>query len=152
MRMIELMVKLLTRVLFGVNHKNYDEALAVIQTGFKDLIGLDIAVARSLTAETLVSLFRMGDSLRIEKLLGAAELMCRQTEIEAMKSSESGGISDAARAEYLKALELYLAAYEFCPDVIPKYYLDKIAELINKLGVAALPEDLQTRCKNNNLI
>ncbi len=134
MRMIEQLVKVLSKILFNKQNGNYKEAINNIDTAFKNMLGLDYNLINSLSAKDIISLldFSKDNSSFSIKCIVIAKLLKENGEIKNLiKKEETESFYD-----YQKALRLFLEGIlrnnngEFS---FSSYYPD-IKQIAKKLG------------------
>jgi Family of unknown function (DUF6483) len=134
MRMIEQLVKVLTKILFNKENNNYQEAFNNIDRAFKNILGLDYNLINSLSGKDIISLldFSKDNSTFSVKCIVIAKLLKENGVLkELIKREET-----ESRYDYQKALRLYLEGIlrnnnqEFS---FSDYYPD-IKDLAKKLG------------------
>ncbi len=137
MRMINLLVAAIARVLALKVNKEYPQALLELQTTGKTLLGMDRTLVDSFSADQLMQLFGGDLSVAVPKSYVLGELLKEEAEIYAL-------MSDDARAGtlFLKSLELLIATYLLYDDPVEARHLEHIDELLEKLGQASLPAGL----------
>ena len=140
MRMIDQLVKVLSRILFNKQKGNYREAFNDIDTALKKMLGLDYNLINSLSGKDNISLldFSKDDSSFTIKCIVIAKLLKENGEVKELGNNENiNSIYD-----YQKALRLFLEGIlrnnnnEF---TFSEYYPD-IKELVKRLG-ENIPED-----------
>ena len=101
MRMIQLLVQALLRILFLKKGEQYPEALNEIQKASKKLVGVELDVLRRLPDTQIIDLLSVDASLGIPKCYAAAILMKEEAEILELQKKTADSI-DA----YVKSLSL----------------------------------------------
>ncbi len=141
MRMIDQLVKVLSRILFHRQKGDYREAFNDIDTALKKMMGLDYNMINSLSSKDIISLldFSKDDSSFTIKCIVIAKLLKENGEIKELSSNDNSNSNN----DYRKALRLYLEGImrnnnnEF---TFSEYYPD-IKELAKRLG-DNIPEDV----------
>ena len=134
MRMIEQLVKVLSRILFNKKNGNYREAFNDIDTALKKMVGLDYYMTNSLSGNDIISLLDFSkDNFSFSiKCIVIAKLLKENGEIKDLSNKENFN----STYDYQKSLKLFLEGIlrnnnkefsfsEFYPD---------IEEIAKKLG------------------
>jgi hypothetical protein len=134
MRMIDQLVKVLSRILFNKQKGDYREAFNDIDTALKKMLGLDYNLINSLSGKDIISLldFSKDDSSFTIKCIVIAKFLKENGEIKELSGNDDSDYT----YDYQKALRLFLEGIlrnnnnEF---TFSEYYPD-IKELAEKLG------------------
>jgi hypothetical protein len=140
MRMINMMVIMLTRILGFKNNKEYPQALLEIQTTGKTLLGIDGKLVDQFSVLQLMQLFGSDLSVAVPKSYVLGILLKEEAEIRELMSEDTRSIE-----LYSKALGLLIETYlRFDEPVEPRH--PAIAdEVLKKLHGQPLPMDLLER-------
>ena len=104
-----------------------DEALAMINTAYRESTGSDAQMVHRLSTADLLNLLSTTGVLEVEKCLLMGELLYAETRVK-----EAQGVNVSAQ-DYLKMLELYLHALVTEAGLIA-HYQTKVTRLLNVLG------------------
>lgn len=106
MRMIEQLVKVLTKILFNKESGNYNAALNNIDDAFNMLVGLDYKIVNQLSAKDLIALLGISkdDTAVNIKCIVIAKLLKEKADIVKQNSNDNLTLL----YNYQKALTLYL--------------------------------------------
>ncbi len=134
MRLIEQLVKALSKILFNKETGNHTEAIQNINNSFSSLLGLDHKLLEISSADNIVSLLELqGDSTTLNiKYILIAKLLKEKAEIKSLSEPKD---FDAV-IEYKKALTLFLEGFlnNKNKDVPLNEYHQDVEELADKLG------------------
>lgn len=131
MRMIEQLARVLTKVLFNKENKNYVVAFNEVENGLKNIVGLDYHLVSTLSDKDILSLLSLNREAAYIKCIVIAKLLKEGIEIKALSKSQNIEPTHI----YLKALSLYLEGILRNTDdkeSFSTYYSD-VDELINKI-------------------
>ncbi len=106
MRMIEQLVKVLSKILFNKNAGSYQEAINNVDTAFKNILGLDFNLLNALSAKDIISLLEIAkdnSSINI-KCIVIAKLLKERADIENISNKEAVNSS----YDYQRVLGLFL--------------------------------------------
>ena len=134
MRMIEQLVKALSKIFFNKKTGNHREALQNIENTFSSLLGLDYKLLEISSADNIVSLLELqGDITALNiKYIVIAKLLKESAEIKSLNDSKNFNPA----IEYKKALTLFLEGFlnNNNKDVPLNEYYKDVEELADKLG------------------
>ena len=147
MRMIDQLVKVLSRILFNKQKGYYREAFNDIDTALKKMLGLDYNLINSLSGNDIITLldFSKDDSSFTIRCIVIAKFLKENGEIKEL----SGNDDSDYNYDYQKALRLFLEGIlrnnnkDFS---ISEFYPD-IKELAEKLG-NNIPSDIKILLTN----
>jgi hypothetical protein len=137
MRMVSMLAKMLARILFLKNQRDFPRALAEIQATGRTLLGIDHTLIRQFSPAQLMVLLGADPSLAIPKSYILGLLLKEEAEIRSMMGEE-----DEAGLLNLKSLELLIDAWlEEGKPLAPEHTAHVDAVLAGLEG-CALPPDL----------
>ena len=137
MRMIDTLIKVLSRILFLKNGKNFPEALKELDSVTKELLGMDRMFIHSLSDEQLVQLMEKEGNLLAPKCYLLGIVFKEEAEIFKLQGDEESSIEF-----YMRSLYMFIAGIENSNALIEKNHLDKIDEVIDKLSDYEIPHDI----------
>jgi hypothetical protein len=133
MRMIEQLVKALSKILFNKEAGNYNAAINDIDAAFNSITGLDYNMINDLSASDIISVLKMSkdDAAVSIKCIVIAKLLKEKTDIAKLNSDENSRLI----YNYQKAINLYLEGILNNKNVeidLSNYYADvkDIAKII----------------------
>jgi hypothetical protein len=133
MRMIEQLVKVLAKILFNKESRNYNTAVNEIDAAFKSITGLDYNMINDLSASDIISVLKMSkdDAAVSIKCIVIAKLLKEKTDIAKLNSDENSRLI----YNYQKAINLSLEGILNNKNVeidLSNYYADvkDIAKII----------------------
>lgn len=144
MRMIEQLIKVLSKILFNKETGNYQEAINNIDNAFSNILGLDYNLINTLSVKDIISLLRISkDDVRVSvKCIIIAKLLKERAEIENLSDKENLNSVYA----YQKSLGLYLEGIlnNKSMDIsLSDYYLD-VKEIV-KIIADEIPQEIRFR-------
>lgn len=89
MRMIQMLVQVLARILFLKKGEQYPEALDEIQKASKQILGIELEIFRKLSDIQMIDFLSLDVSLGIPKCYAAGILLKEEAEIFAIQKKES---------------------------------------------------------------
>lgn len=98
MRMIQMLVQVVARILFLKHGEQYPEALNEIQKASKQILGIELEVLRRLSDNQMIDLLSLDASLGIPKCYAAGMLLKEEAEILAATKSPADSIDSFAKA------------------------------------------------------
>jgi hypothetical protein len=101
MRMIQMLVQVLARILFLKKGEQYPEALDEIQKASKQILGIELNVFRKLSDIQMIEFLSLDVSLGVPKCYAAGILLKEEAEILAIQKNESESLDT-----FVKALSL----------------------------------------------
>lgn len=142
MRMIEQLVKVLSKILLNKKTENYEEAFKNIDSAFKNIIGLDYNLISSLSVKDIISLLGIykDDGSESIKYIIIARLLKEGIEIKKLSNSEEL----ISIYDYQKILHLYLEGILNNQDQetsLAEYYSD--VKVVVKEIDDDIPEDIR---------
>jgi hypothetical protein len=140
LRLIEMFVKVLARILKLKEEKKYDLALAEIGEAYRSLLGIPAQFVHSMSDSDLLAFLKRGDQFNADKLIVLAELVKEEGDIWVLenRSDEAGGL-------YIKSLSLYLASIAEESRFQTEATFVKIDTVIDALKSYDLPTSVKTR-------
>jgi hypothetical protein len=137
MRMINILTRMIARILLLKNRMEFPEALQDIKTTSKTLLGVDEDLLRRLSPAQIMQLFGSDLTVAVPKSYVAAILFKEEAEIRALMGEE-----DEPARLYLRSLTLLLDVYEWANEPIEPDHGKVIEEALEKLQSYTLPADL----------
>ena len=142
MRMIEQLVKVLAKILFNKETRDYQEAVNNIENAFKSILGLDYNLLKVLSAQDIISLLKISkdDATLSIKCIVIAKLLKERAEIENLSGSKNINYV----YNYQRVLSLYLEGIlnNKNKDIDLSNYYSDVKEIAEKLG-DKISEDLK---------
>lgn len=135
LRMINLAVAALLKVLKLKSDGDYPAALQAIDQALEQLLGVNASLTRQLDDESLLRLLTIEDRLDVERLSLVADLFKEEGEILALQ-----GRAAASRECTLRSLNLQLDAGFSEPDQTPADLAGKVDSLVGILDAHSLPD------------
>lgn len=137
MRMIEQLNKVLAKILFNKELKQYDDAILEIQKSGEKFLGFDWKIIEQFSDQDIVDLLKIGGELNIGKTIVAASLLKEEADI-----LEVLGKEDESWRAYLKAFSLYveILMVETADDII-----NKAKEVLQKIEKYDLPANIKEK-------
>jgi Family of unknown function (DUF6483) len=125
MRMIEELVKVITKILLNKKAGNYNTALNSIDDAFNTIVGLDYNIMNQLSAKDIIALFEISkDSATVNvKCIVIAKLLKEKTDL----AKQNGDDNSTLVYGYQKAMTLYLHGilnYKNVEIDLDSYYSD----------------------------
>jgi len=146
MRMIDQLARLLTKILFNKETKNYAEAFAEIDRAFSGIVGLDHNLIKNFSSGDIIRLLEFSDKETVRaKCIVTAKLLKERADLKFMINNDDPDIS----GEYIKALDLFLNSILVNQGKmieLDSYYSD-VREITGKLHDSELSEDLKNKLK-----
>lgn len=137
MRMIEQLNKVLAKVLFNKNLKQYDAAILEIQESGEKFLGLNWKMIEQLSDKDIVDLLKIGGELNVAKTIVAASLLKEEADI----LTHLGKEDESWRAN-LKAFSLFVEVLiaEPSDDII-----NRTKEILLKIEGFDLPANIEDK-------
>lgn len=137
MRMIEQLNKVLAKILFNKEVKQFENALGEIQTSGEKFLGVKWNIIEKLSEQDIISLLKIGGELNIGKTIVAASLFKEEADI-----LETLGKEDESWKAYLKAFSLFveILMVETTNDI-----MNKAKEVLNKIEKYELPQRIEEK-------
>lgn len=139
MKMTEMLVAVLSKVLLNKEKKNYTEAEKEIESAAKTIVGLDFKLISLLNPEDIISLMKTSD-VYAGRCLITAELLKEYGNI----LGEKGNIKESISV-YIKSLWLYVESVLTKELPVPEVYFSKINFLIQNLSEIGTPVELRQK-------
>lgn len=136
-RMINLAISALLRIVGLKQGGEYQDALALIDITFERLLGLRASVAKSLDDERLYYLLTRGDQIDMRRLAIIADLFLHEGDIYTQQGRDAEGQADFARA-----LKYDLEVFFNIPEEKQAEVMGKIDFLLHNLDPAGLGSDV----------
>ena len=141
MRMIEQLVKVLSKVISNKKSGNYHKAIDNIKNAFQNILGLDYNLLDALSAEDIISLFKISNDdtkLSINCII-IAKLFKEKADIKELINKEN----PSSVADYRKALSLYLEGILNIGDIDldQSMYHDDVKEILRKIDEYEIPKE-----------
>ncbi len=128
MRLIQQLTRVLLKILFNVENKNFDAAQKEVDRAYAGLTGIDATMINSMSAEDIILLLSRGKKFEAEKCMMIAKLLKAEGDIlDASQRTAAGAIE-----KYHKSLNLFLELYALQDELLIKNFLDDLPVLINK--------------------
>lgn len=137
--MIEQLNKVLAKILFNKELKQYENAILEIQTAGEKFLGLNWNVMSQLSDQDIIALLKIGGELNVGKTIVAASLLQEEAEI-----LEILGKEDESWRAYLKAFSLFVDILMAEPTEELK---NKTVEVLSKIEVYELPQHIEEKRK-----
>lgn len=145
--MIEQLSKVLSKILFNKEVRQFENALGEIQTSGEKFLGVKWNIIEQLSDRDIISLLKIGGELNVGKAIVAASLIKEEAEV-----LELLGKKDESWRAYLKAFSLFveILMVETTDDMI-----NKAKEVLQKIEEFELPANIEEKrnwFKNNTPI
>ncbi len=140
MRMINMMVAMMVRILDFKSKKEYPSALLEIETTGRTLLGINRTMVRQLTAGQLMQLFGGDQSVAIPKSYVLAVLLHEEADILRLMSDPEG-----ADESQIKSLNLLLETYLQGGEAVEPRHDELIDEICESFRGRPLPPDVLER-------
>ena len=137
MRMIETLTKVLAKLIFLKDAKNYPEALKELDLVTKKLLGIDRTFINNLSNDQLFNIIDPDKKLIAPKSYLLGVVLMEEAEIYKLQ-----GNTDTSVKLYLRSLNLFLMGIQLSNSFIEEDHLNKIETVIDKLKDYELPQDL----------
>ncbi len=140
MRMINMMIAMLVRMIGYKNKKEYPEALLDIQATGRTLLGIDRTLVDQFSVHQLMQLFGSDLSVAVPKSYVLGVLLKEEAEIREL-------MSDTAVAEgiYRKSLSLLIETYLSSGEPVEPRHLELTDAILEKLSRHPHPPDILER-------
>jgi hypothetical protein len=140
MRMINMMIAMLVRMMGYKNKKEYPEALLDIRMTGKTLLGIDRTLVDQFSVPQLMKLFGSDLSMAVPKSYVLGVLLKEEADIREL-------MSDTTVAEdiYRKSLSLLIETYLSSGEPVEPRHLECIETILEKLSGRSLPTDVLER-------
>lgn len=135
--MIEQLNKVLSKILFNKEVKQFDNALMEIQTSGEKFLGVKWKIIEQLSSDDIISLLKIGGELNVAKAIVAASLLKEEAEVLELLDKK-----DESWIAYLKAFSLFveILMVETTDDII-----NKAKEVQQKIEEFELPENIEVK-------
>jgi hypothetical protein len=140
MRMINVLIVALARVLRLKHDKEYPQALLTIQTTGKTLLGIDGQLVAQFSVLQLMQLFGSDLSVAVPKSYVLGVLLKEEAEIRGLMSEDA-----VSHDLYVKSLSLLIESYLRFEEPVDPGHLALMDEILGKLRRQSLPVDLLER-------
>ena len=140
MRMINMMVAMMVRILDFKSKKEYPSALLEIEQTGRTLLGINRTMVRQLTAGQLMQLFGGDQSVAIPKSYVLAVLLHEEADILRLMSDPEG-----ADESQIKSLNLLLETYLQGGEAVEPRHDELIDEICESFRGRPLPPDVLER-------
>ena len=134
MRMIEQLLRVLAEATALKKANKYSEALLALDQALQELTGFDAKFLNSLPDESLILMLKTGDVLDADKCIIIADLLQAEGDIYEAQSQ-----IEESYYRYLKALNLFLAAFLSHIQTNLPHHFTQIEPLVEKLAAYELP-------------
>lgn len=137
MRMLEQLNKVLAKILFNKELKQYENAILEIQTAGEIFLGFNWKMIEQLSDDDIISLLKIGGELNVGKTIVTASLLKEEAEILELLGKE-----DESWRASLKAFSLFVEVLMVEPtdDII-----NKTKEVLQKIEEFELPSNIQEK-------
>ncbi len=98
LRMIQMLVQVLARILFLKQGEQYPEALVEIQKASKQILGIELEIFRKLSDLQMIDFLSLDISLGIPKCYAAGILLKEEAEILAIQKKESESLDTLVKS------------------------------------------------------
>lgn len=137
MRMVSMLARMLARIIFLKNQKDFPDALLEIEATGRTLLGIDHVLIRQLSPAQLMGLLGTDPSLAIPKSYILGLLLKEEAEIRSLTGEE-----EEAGLLNLKSLELLIDAWLAEEKALAQEHTGHIDALLTVLAGSALPPGL----------
>lgn len=137
MRMIDTLIRVLEKIFFLKEAKNYPEALKELDSLTKELLGMDSMFIHSLSDSQLVQIVDREGNLLAPKCYLIGVVFKEEAEIFMLQGNRKG-----AAKFYMRSLNMFIAGIENSGITVEKDHLKKIDDVIDKLSEYELPPDI----------
>ncbi|MDP2208569.1 MAG: DUF6483 family protein [Bacteroidota bacterium] len=137
MRMIEQLNKVLAKILFNKEVKQFENALGEIQTSGEKFLGLKWDILNQLSDQDIIAMLKIGGELNVGKTIVTASLFKEEADI-----LETLGKEDESWKAYLKAFSLFveILMVEKTDEII-----NKAKEVLQKIDKYNLPVNIEEK-------
>ncbi len=140
MRMIDTLVKVLAKLVFLKDAKNYPEALKELDSVTKKLLGIDRTFINNLSNEQLFNIIDPDKKLIAPKSYLLGVVLKEEAEIYELQGDE-----DTSVKLYQRSLYMFLTGIESSEILIENDHPKKIENVIDKLKEYEIPRELQEK-------
>lgn len=145
MRMIEQLVKVLSKIFFNKKEENYEEAVKNIDSAFNSILGLDYNLLNTLSENDIISLLSISKndpSVNIKYIIIAKLLKERKEMENLINDGNHVSVSD-----YQKILSLYLEGIlnNKNEEIDLHEYYNDVKEIVKKIDDNKLPRDTKLK-------
>jgi hypothetical protein len=147
MRMINMMIAMLLRLVGFKNTLEYPKAILDIQTTGKTLFGMDWDLLQQFSVPQLMQLFGSDLSVAVPKVYVIAVLLREESEIRGLMLEE-----EASNALFIKALDLLLETYLQFNEPVEERHREFIDDLLQRIGNRTLPDDLLDKIRRYQIL
>jgi hypothetical protein len=140
MRMINMMIAMLVRMIGYKNNKEYPEALLDIQATGKTLLGIDRTLVDQFSVPQLMQLFGSDLSVAVPKSYVLGVLLKEEAEIRELMSDTTG-----AEDIYRKSLSLLIETYLSAGEPVEPRHLELTELILERLSRYPHPPEILER-------
>jgi hypothetical protein len=140
MRLIEIMMKALSRISLLVEEKKYLDALSVVTEAGKMMTGLDFKMLDYLSDTELLNMIKSKDGLYKGKFLVLGELLAKEGELYFLNKDSSKGYNS-----YIKSLSFFVDGIDENDSIYVSDYIPKIEVVIGALSEYDLPVHIKQK-------
>ena len=140
MRMINMMIAMVVRVIGYKNKKEYPEALLDIQATGKTLLGIDRTLVDQFSVSQLMQLFGSDLSVAVPKSYVLGVLLKEEAEIRELMSDTT-----EAEAIYRKSLSLLIETYLSSGEPVEPRHLEMTDAILERLSRHSHPPEILER-------
>ncbi|MDI6803241.1 MAG: DUF6483 family protein [Bacteroidota bacterium] len=137
MRMIEQLNKVLSKILFNKEVKQFENALGEIQTSGENFLGFKWKMIEQLSDQDIIALLKIGGELNVGKTIVIASLLKEEADILELLGKE-----DKSWRTYLKAFSLFveILMIETTDEIVAK-----TKESLQKLEKYYIPSNIEEK-------
>ncbi len=140
MRLIEIMMKALSRISLLVEEKKYLDALGVVTEAGKMMTGLDFTMFDYLSDTELLNMIKSRDGLYKGKFLVLGELLAKEGELHNLNND-----SQKALKSFIKSISFYIDGIDENDSIILEEYIPNIERVIGLLSEYDLPVHIKQK-------
>ncbi len=140
LRMIDVLSRVLAKILFFKNTKNYKDAFHELDMATKELLGMDRMFINSLSDSQLVQLMEPEENLLGPKCYLLGVVFKEEAEIFELQGDDENRIEF-----YMRSLFMFVEGIERSKVMIGEDHPGKINEVIDKLKDYELPQDIEEK-------
>ena len=140
MRMIETLARVLAKLIFLKDAKNFPEALKELDSVTKKLLGIDRTFINNLSNDQLFNIIDPDKKLIAPKSYLLGVVLKEEAEIYGLQGDEEASIK-----LYLRSLNLFLMGIDSSKTLIEADHLKKIEIVIDKLKEYEIPQYLKQK-------
>ncbi len=140
MRLIEIMMKALSRISLLVEEKKYLDALGVVTEAGKMMTGLDFTMFDYLSDTELLNMIKSRDGTYKNKFLVLGELLAKEGELHNLNNDPSKALKSL-----IKSISFYIDGIDENDSIIIEDYIPKIENVIGLLSEYDLPVHIKQK-------